>query len=106
MPNSEFVGVVKGRDLVRVEPAGRIWLTIQDQIRAVLNSDWDPIGVADIVDDEYDMYIGHIYSLLATDAAEQPIADDRRPLVMDRIGNSRWDSFNEVKRESTQLRGS
>ena len=36
------------------------WLTIQDQIRAVLNSDWDPIGVADIVDDEYDMYIAHI----------------------------------------------
>jgi hypothetical protein len=69
-PNSEFVAVVKGRELVRIETAGRVWLTIQDQIRAVLNSDWDPIGVANIVDDEYDMYIGHIYSLLATDAAE------------------------------------
>src|SRR5882762_2001912 len=53
MPNSEFVAVVKDRDLVRIEPAGRLWLTIQDQIRAVLNGDWDPIGVADIVD--YDM---------------------------------------------------
>src|SRR4029077_8326716 len=75
MPNSEFVAVVNGRELVRIEPAGRIWLTIQDQIRAVLNRDWDPIGVSDIVDDEYDMYIGHIYSLLATDSAEQTLAD-------------------------------
>jgi hypothetical protein len=75
MPNSEFVAVVEGRELVRIEPAGRVRLTIQDRIRAVLNKDWDPIGVADIADDEYDMYIGHIYSLLATDTDEQAIAD-------------------------------
>jgi hypothetical protein len=68
LPNSEFVAVVNGRDLVGVERAGRVWLTIQNQIRGVLNSDWDPIGVADIVDDEYDMYIGQIYSLLAKKA--------------------------------------
>jgi hypothetical protein len=75
LPNSEFVAVVNGRDLVRVEPAGRVWLTIQNQIRNVLNSDWDPIGVADIVDDEYDMYIGHIHSLLMKDASEEDIAE-------------------------------
>jgi hypothetical protein len=86
MPNSEFVGVVKGRELVRVEPAGRIWLTIQDQIRAVLNSDWDPIGVAEKLDDEYDMYIGHIFSLLATDAAEQAIADHLLWIELERMG--------------------
>jgi len=86
MPNSEFVAVVKGREFVRIEPAGRVWLTIQDQIRAVLNRDWDPIGVADIVDDEYDMYIGHIYSLLATDAAEQAIADHLLWIEFDRVG--------------------
>jgi len=86
MPNSEFVAVVKGRELVRVEPAGRIWLTIQDQIRAVLNRDWDPIGVADVVDDEYDIYIGHIYSLLATDAGEQAIADHLLWIELERMG--------------------
>jgi hypothetical protein len=86
MPNSEFAAVVKGRELLRVEPAGRIWLTIQDRIRAVLNSDWDPIGVADIVDDEYDMYIGHIYSLLATDAAAQAIADHLLWIELERMG--------------------
>lgn len=75
LPNSEFVAIVKGRELVSIEPAGRAWLSIQDLIRRVLNSDWDPIGVADMVDDEYDMYIGHIYSLLAADAADQEVAD-------------------------------
>ena len=85
MPNSEFVAVVNGRDLVRVEPAGRTWLTIQDQIRTVLNRDWDPIGVADTVDDEYDGYIGEIYALLATDAAEQIIADHLLSIELDHM---------------------
>jgi hypothetical protein len=86
IPNSEFVAVVNGRELVRIEPAGRVWLTIQDQIRAVLNSDWDPIGVADIVDDEYDMYIGQIYSLLVTDSDEQAIAGHLLRIELERMG--------------------
>ena len=86
MPNSEFVAVVNGRELVRVEPAGRVWLTIQDQIRAILNREWDPIGVADIVEDEYDGYIGHIYSLLATDAGEQTIADHLLWIELEQMG--------------------
>jgi hypothetical protein len=76
LPNSHFVAVVEGRELVRVEPAGRIWLKIQDEIRSVLNTDWDPIGVVgDGINDEYDMYIGRIYSLLLSGASEQAIAE-------------------------------
>jgi hypothetical protein len=86
MPNSEFVAVVKGRDVVRVEPAGRVWLTIQNQMRKVLNSDWDPIGVADIVDDEYDMYIGHLHSLLIKGASEQDIAEYLLWVELERMG--------------------
>jgi hypothetical protein len=86
MPNSEFVAVVSGQDVVRVEPAGRTWLTIQDQIRVVLKDDWDPIGVADIVDDEYDMYIGQIHSLLVTNSAEQTIADHLLRIERERMG--------------------
>ena len=86
MPNAEFVAVVDGRDVVRVESDGRAWLTIQDEVRAVLNRDWDPIGVADIVEDEYDMYIGHIYSLLASDANERSIADYLLWVETDRMG--------------------
>jgi hypothetical protein len=87
IPNSHFVAVVEGRELVRVEPAGRIWLTIQDEIRSVLNADWDPIGVVgDGIDDEYDMYIGRIYSLLLGDASEQAIAKHLSSIEVDRMG--------------------
>lgn len=86
MPNSEFVAIVNGRELVNVEPAGHAWLTIQDLVRKVLNSDWDPIGVADMVDDEYDMYIGHIYSLLAANAADQEVADYLLWVELERMG--------------------
>jgi hypothetical protein len=86
MPNSEFVAVVSRRNLVRVEPAGHVWLTIQDSIRSVLNSDWDPIGVSNAVADEYDMYIGHIHSLLAKKASEQDIAKYLLGVELERMG--------------------
>jgi hypothetical protein len=103
MPNSEFVAVVNGRELVRIEPAGRIWLTIQDQIRAVLNGEWDPIGVADTVDNEYDMYIGHIYSLLATDSTEQTIADHLLRIELERMGLT-GTPMNQLFRVAANLR--
>ncbi len=73
-PNSQFVAVVQGGDLVGVETAGRAWLVIQDRIRAVLNANWDPIGVAGAVADEYDSYIGAIYSMLRRDASPDELA--------------------------------
>ena len=73
MPNSRFVAVIAGRDFVRVEPFGEAWIEIQNQIRAVLNAEWDPIGVA-LHDDEYDSYIGGIHWLLAQGASAQTLA--------------------------------
>jgi hypothetical protein len=87
LPNSQFVAVVKGREVVRVELDGRAWLTIQDEIRSVLNTDWDPIGVVgDGIADEYDMYIGRIYSLLLSGASEQAIAEHLLSIEVDRMG--------------------
>jgi len=86
LPNSEFVAVVKGRDVVRVEPTGRAWLSIQNQMRDILNRDWDPIGVADIVANEYDMYIGQIHSLLAKCASENEIAEYLLWVEVERMG--------------------
>ena len=86
IPNSEFVAVVSGRDVVRVEPAGRTWLEIQDQIRVVLNGNWDPIGVADIVDDEYDDYVAQIHSLLVSNSSEQTIADHLLRIEHEQMG--------------------
>jgi hypothetical protein len=86
MPNSEFVALVKGRDVVSVEPDGQAWLTIQNQMRDILNRDWDPIGVADIVADEYDMYIGQIHSLVAKPTSEKEIADYLLWVEVERMG--------------------
>jgi hypothetical protein len=33
-------------------------------VRAILNKHWDPLGVADLVDDEYDFYVGTICLML------------------------------------------
>ena len=77
---------MKGRDVVRVEPTGRAWLSIQNQMRDILNRDWDPIGVADIVANEYDMYIGQIHSLLAKCASENEIAEYLLWVEVERMG--------------------
>jgi hypothetical protein len=39
-----------------------------------------------MVDDEYDMYIEHIYSLLAANAADQEIADYLLWVELERMG--------------------
>lgn len=103
MPNSEFVAVVSGRDVVRVEPAGSVWLTIQDRIRVVLNGDWDPIGVADIAEDEYDMYIAQIHSLLVTNSTEQTIADYLLRIEHERMGLT-GTPMNQLLRVAANLR--
>jgi len=95
MPNSEFVAVVHGRDLLRVEPAGRAWLTIQDCVRAVLNANWDPIGVADAAPDEYDGYIGTIHSMLQRGASPDELAAH---LLQIETGSMGLDGLSEERR--------
>jgi len=55
-------------------------------MQEVLNRDWDPIGVADIVADEYDMYVGQIHSLLAKSASENEIAEYLLWVEVERMG--------------------
>jgi hypothetical protein len=86
LPNSHFVAVVSGREFIRVEPAGRVWLEIQERIREVLNASWDPIGVAGAVDDEYDGYIGSIFGLLQRGAPAEKIAEHLSTIETDRMG--------------------
>lgn len=49
----------------------------EDELRAILMREWDPIGVADIseVADEYDDYVLHIGSMLADGTDEAEIAE-------------------------------
>ena len=50
---------------------------IRSQIRRVLLTVWDPIGVKDEpnAQDEYDGYLGEIYGLLVRKATDQEMTD-------------------------------
>jgi hypothetical protein len=43
------------------------------RIREVLNSEWDPIGVADQAPDEYDSYIGKVAAMLREGASDEDL---------------------------------
>lgn len=85
MPNSTFVGLLAGQELVRVEPVGEQWLEIQRQVREVLNHDWDPIGVAEIVCDEYDSYIEELYRLIKSNAPDEEVASRLRSIEVEEM---------------------
>jgi hypothetical protein len=61
----------------------------------VLNEDWDPIGVADSVADEYDSYIAGLYSMLKQDESSESIAshlstlESEMGMTVNRIGHLR-----------------
>jgi len=85
VPNTTFVGLLEGLELVRVEVAGEAWLEIQNKVRDVLNRQWDPLGVGDAVDDEYDMYIEDLYRLVKSNAPKEAIADLLRSIEVARM---------------------
>ncbi len=55
----------------------RRWRQIDAEIRHLLLTKWDPIGVSDIPEarDEYDSYAFGVYKLLVSRASEQDIVD-------------------------------
>ena len=86
VPNAKFVAVIEGGEFVRVEPRGQVWRHAQELIRSVLNTNWDPVGVADEVADEYDNYIGAIYSLLYHGASAEDVAAHLCEIETDSMG--------------------
>lgn len=104
MLNSTFVGLIVGRDLLRVESDGDAWLQIQDRIRPILNQYWDPIGVADISADEYDHYIGDLYRLLKIGSSASAIAEHLRSIEADQM-QMRVSSIEQLHSVAERLRG-
>ena len=58
---------------------------IRDDIRRALMRDWDPIGINDepACADEYDSYIGEIYSILTTGGSDDQIKNHLRWVATD-----------------------
>ncbi len=63
---------------------------IRLDIRRVLLSVWDPIGIKNEknAQDEYDSYIGGVYQLLLSGASDEQIADHLWQIVTERMGLS------------------
>jgi hypothetical protein len=61
---------------------------IRAEIRHVLLSVWDPIGVQDepLAQDEYDSYLGDIYELLIRRAPDSELADYLHWVAHERMG--------------------
>jgi len=60
---------------------------IRVQIRRILMEEWDPIGVSETPEaaDEYDLYIGGVYDLLARGASKADIFAYLRAVEVDRM---------------------
>jgi hypothetical protein len=57
-------------------------------MRAVLNAEWDPIGVAAMVADEYDGYIAGLHRLLGCGASNHDVAEHLKVIEVEHMGLS------------------
>lgn len=87
MPDTPVVAVTGPKGVLRVESgtAARERLRIEERLRRVLN-EWDPIGVADEVDDEYDLYLTGVLGLVRSGASDQEIAEHLLRIERDGMG--------------------
>jgi hypothetical protein len=104
MPNASFVAEVEAGEVVGAAAAGPEWLFVQDEIRRVLNADWDPIGIADEVQDEYDFYIDGLYRLIQAGSAEEVIAEHLRTIEVVRMEYP-GQPLDRLRRVAAKLRG-
>ena len=72
-PGSRFNALVLGREFVRAASYSHVDAVV-NEIRSVLSTDWNPLGIAQF-DDEYEQYIIGIFFLLESDTSEQAIAE-------------------------------
>lgn len=76
VPNTRLIAVTDPEGVLRVEEyaVGRLRLDAEESVRRILIQ-WDPIGTADVVVDEYDGHIGGVLRLLRSKASERVIAE-------------------------------
>ncbi len=80
--------------------SGRDWKADVDAIRRILMDEWDPIGCG-IPEDEYDMYIPAIYTLMQSHmASSYDLASHLEQLETERMG---LPARREVNRRVAQL---
>jgi hypothetical protein len=59
---------------------------IQDSIRQILHHDWNPIGISELPEDEYDSCIAPVYRILTENRSEQELIECLFHMERDTIG--------------------
>jgi len=75
------------------------WQPFWIDIKKILNEEWDPIGVSGVFDDEYDMYVLNVHSLLNKNAAKDEIVD----MLLDLEGNRMGMTLTENSKTRAQI---
>ena len=82
----EILEVTRGEKLSDDEIAKRHqWKIVYNQIKTIVN-DLDPLGVADIVDDEYDDLNFRIYSQLLVDREDSKVRNSIQKMLLEYYG--------------------
>ncbi len=72
---------------------------LHQAIRQLLNQ-WDPIGIADVVEDEYDSYVPDLVALLTRRASAKEVGDYLWSVETQRMGltgNRDWTAATAVR---------
>ena len=59
------------------------WKSVYDKINSIVNSDLDPLGVADAINDEYSDIVFKIYSTLLTSKDEDNLLRTIKKTIID-----------------------
>ena len=84
-------------------PDRRDTIATHRRIRPILNAHWDPLGVADLVQDEYDDYIDGIDALLMKQASDETVARHLQGIEVGAMGIN-GTPFERLLRVAIELR--
>ena len=76
---------------------------VHRRIRVILNERWDPLGVADVRQDEYDNYIAGIHGLLMKHASDVSLARHLQGIEVGAMGVN-GTPFEHLLRVAIELR--
>ncbi len=74
--------------------AARIFM---GRVRDVVNREWNPIGVPDLPEDEYDAYIGAIASMIQNRSSDEVFLKYMKMVELEEMGLNQFNRDNALK---------
>jgi hypothetical protein len=70
---------------------------LMERVRDTINREWNPIGVPDLPDDEYDGYIGPIASMIHNRSSDEAFLRYMKWVEVEQLGLSSFDRDHALK---------